>query len=46
MAKSLSRSAAFKSSQELQSYYLDNVIPTGKTLGVGSFGSVVEVSSS
>jgi len=27
----------------LQGFYLEDVVPTGKTLGVGSYGAVVEV---
>ena len=34
---------AFQSSPELQRFVLDRVRPTGKLLGVGSYGSVMEL---
>ncbi len=34
----------FSNDPQLQQYILNKVVPTGKTLGVGSYGSVVEVS--
>ncbi len=34
----------FREDPHLQQYFLDKVVPTEKTLGVGSYGSVVEVS--
>ena len=33
----------FKRDTLLQEFYLDGVSPTGETLGVGSYGSVIEV---
>ena len=36
-------SRTFRNDPQLQQYFLDGVAPTGKTLGVGSYGSVVEV---
>jgi len=33
----------FRRDSLLQNFYLDGVNPTGKTLGAGSYGSVVEV---
>ena len=36
-------SRAFGRDSTLQEFYLEGVSPTGKTLGVGSYGSVVEV---
>ncbi len=38
------RSRIFKKDSKLQQYFLEQVIPTGKTLGTGSYGSVLEVS--
>ena len=37
-------SRTFRRDPLLQELYLDGILPTGKTLGVGSYGSVVEVS--
>ncbi len=37
-------SRSFRDDPHLEQYFLDKVVPTGKTLGVGSYGSVVEVS--
>ena len=34
---------AFKNNRELQQFVLTDVIPTGRILGTGSFGSVEEV---
>ena len=36
-------SRTFRKDPRLQEFYLEGVSPTGKTLGVGSYGSVVEV---
>ena len=36
-------SRTFKNDPQLQQYFLEGVAPTGKTLGDGSYGSVVEV---
>ena len=36
-------SRTFRNDPQLQQYFLEGVAPTGKTLGVGSYGSVVEV---
>ncbi len=38
------RSRNFREDPHLQHYILDKIVPTEKTLGVGSYGSVVEVS--
>ena len=35
---------AFNNNHELQEFIIADVAPTGKTLGSGSFGSVLEVS--
>ena len=37
-------SRTFRRDPQLQQFFLEDVAPTGKTLGVGSYGSVVEVS--
>ena len=34
---------AFRNNRELQQFVLTDVIPTGRILGTGSFGSVEEV---
>ncbi len=44
MARRPGWSRSFKKDSKLQQYFLDLVIPTGKTLGTGSYGSVLEVS--
>ncbi len=44
MARRLGWSQTFRKDWKLQQYFLDQVIPTGKTLGTGSYGSVLEVS--
>ena len=36
---------SFKEDPLLQEYLLDRVAATGKTLGVGAYGSVIEVSN-
>ena len=36
-------SGVFRRDPILQHFYLDGVVPTGETLGVGSYGAVVEV---
>ena len=38
-------SRTFRKDPLLQEFYLDGILPAGETLGVGSYGSVVEVSS-
>ena len=38
-------SGTFRRDPLLQEFYLDGIFPTGETLGVGSYGSVVEVST-
>ena len=38
-------SRTFRRDPLLQEFYLDGVLPTGVTLGVGSYGSVIEVST-
>ncbi len=43
MAARLARSRTFKDDPQLRSFYLNNVTATGKTLGIGSYGSVLEV---
>ena len=43
MARRSGSSSTFRNDPQLQQYFLDGVAPTGKTLGVGSYGSVVEV---
>ncbi len=37
-------SGTFRRDSKLQQYFLDRVVPTGKTLGTGFYGSVLEVS--
>ncbi len=44
MARRPGRSRIFRKDSKLQQYFLEQVIPTGKTLGTGSYGSVLEVS--
>ncbi len=44
MARRQGWSRTFRKDSKLQQYFLDRVVPTGKTLGVGSYGSVLEVS--
>ena len=36
-------SSSRRDDPQQQQYFLEGVAPTGKTLGVGSYGSVVEV---
>ncbi len=43
MASRFVKSKSFKDDPQLRSFHLSNVTATGKTLGVGSYGSVVEV---
>ena len=43
MARRSGLSRTFRNDPQLQQYFLEGVAPTGKTLGVGSYGSVVEV---
>ena len=43
MARRSGSSSTFRNDPQLQQYFLDGVAPTGKTLGIGSYGSVVEV---
>ena len=43
MARRSGSSITFRNDPQLQQYFLEGVAPTGKTLGVGSYGSVVEV---
>ncbi len=43
MATRFVRSRSFKDDPQLRSFHLSDVTATGKTLGVGSYGSVVEV---
>ena len=43
MARRSDSSSTFRNDPQLQQYFLEGVAPTGKTLGVGSYGSVVEV---
>ena len=38
-----SRSEAFRKNRQLQQFVLTDVTPTGVTLGVGSFGTVLQV---
>ena len=38
-------SRTFRRDPLLREFYLDGILPTGETLGVGSYGSVVEVST-
>ncbi len=45
MARRRGWSRTFRRDSKLQQYFLDQVVPTGKTLGTGSYGSVLEVSS-
>ncbi len=40
-----SLSSNFRSDARLQQYFLDKVVPTGKALGSGSYGTVFEVSN-
>ena len=42
--RSVSSRDSFRDDPQLQQYFLDGINPTGKVLGVGSYGSVVEVS--
>ncbi len=44
MARRQGWSRTFRKDSKLQQYFLDRVVPTGKTLGTGSYGSVLEVS--
>ncbi len=44
MARRPGWSRSFRRDSRLQQYFLDQVVPTGKTLGTGSYGSVLEVS--
>ncbi len=44
MARRPGLSRTFRRDPKLQRYFLDRVVPTGKTLGTGSYGSVLEVS--
>ena len=44
MARRPGWSRSFRRDSKLQQYFLDQVVPTGKTLGTGSYGSVLEVS--
>ncbi len=44
MARRSGWSRTFRKDSKLQQYFLDKVVPTGKTLGTGSYGSVLEVS--
>ncbi len=44
MARRTGWSRTFRKDSKLQQYFLDQVVPTGKTLGTGSYGSVLEVS--
>ena len=43
MARRSGSSRTFRNDPQLQQYFLEGVAPTGKILGVGSYGSVVEV---
>ena len=43
MARRSGSSRTFRNDPQLQQYFLEGVAPTGKTLGGGSYGSVVEV---
>ena len=43
MARRSALSRSFKSDSQLSQFFLDGVTATGKVLGVGSYGSVVEV---
>ena len=43
MARRSGSSRTFRNDPQLQQYFLEGVALTGKTLGVGSYGSVVEV---
>ena len=44
MARRQGWSGTFRRDSKLQQYFLDRVVPTGKTLGTGFYGSVLEVS--
>ncbi len=44
MARRQGWSRTFRRDSKLQRYFLDRVVPTGKILGTGSYGSVLEVS--
>ncbi len=44
MARRPGWSRTFRKDSKLRQYFLDQVVPTGKTLGTGSYGSVLEVS--
>ncbi len=44
MARRPGWSRSFRRDPKLQQYFLDRVVPTGNTLGTGSYGSVLEVS--
>ncbi len=44
MARRSGWSRTFRKDSKLQQYFLDQVVPTRKTLGAGSYGSVLEVS--
>ncbi len=44
MARRPGWSRTFRKDSKLQQYFLDQVILTGKTLGAGSYGSLLEVS--
>ncbi len=44
MARRQGWSRSFRRDSKLQHYFLNQVVPTGKTLGTGSYGSVLEVS--
>ena len=41
--RNVSSRGSFRDDPQLQQYFLDEINPTGKLLGVGSYGSVVEV---
>ena len=41
--RNVSSRGSFRDDPQLQQYFLDEINPTGKVLGVGSYGSVVEV---
>ena len=43
MARRSALSRSFRSDSQLSQFFLDGVTATGKVLGVGSYGSVVEV---
>ena len=36
-------SRSFRNDSQLRQFFLEGVTPTGKTLGTGSYGSVLEV---